>query len=54
MIKIGDFGFARIMKDELDLTNELIGTEDYMAPEIINQKPYGNQVDLYSLGILWY
>ena len=31
-----------------------VGTQRYMAPEISEQKPYNNMVDIYSSGILFY
>ena len=31
-----------------------VGTERYMAPEINEQKPYNNKIDIYSCGILLY
>ena len=32
----------------------IVGTERYMAPEINEQKPYNNKIDIYSCGILLY
>lgn len=51
--KIGDFGFAR-EKTSLPMTG-LIGTEFWMAPEVILSHPnYDEKVDTYSYGIiLW-
>ncbi|KAJ3282268.1 camp-dependent protein kinase catalytic subunit [Rhizoclosmatium sp. JEL0117] len=51
-IKITDFGFAKIIKD--DQTWTLCGTPDYLAPEIIKAKGYGKSVDWWALGILIY
>lgn len=31
-----------------------MGTKEYMAPEIIENKPYGKEIDLWCLGILIY
>ena len=31
-----------------------IGTQNYMAPEIINNEKYNNKVDIYSLGCIIY
>lgn len=31
-----------------------VGTVDYLAPEIIKRRPYGKEVDAWSLGILLY
>ncbi|KAL0089265.1 kinase-like domain-containing protein [Phycomyces blakesleeanus] len=51
-IKITDFGFAKILKD--DRTWTLCGTPDYIAPEVIQSKGYGKSVDYWSLGVLIY
>ncbi len=31
-----------------------IGTYEYMAPEVYHDRPYGNTVDIYSLGVVLY
>ena len=47
--KIGDFGLARF----LDMNaNSNCGTQNYMAPEILRSIPYGQEVDIWSLGVL--
>ena len=51
--KLGDFGVARHierMREEMSTK----GTPTYMAPEVYNHKPYGPDVDLYSLGLVMY
>ena len=51
--KIGDFGIARtIEKTTGGLSKK--GTESYMAPEVYLGKPYNEQIDIYSLGIVLY
>ena len=50
--KLGDFGVARILDHATNATR--IGTEKFMAPEIIKQEKYGSNVDLYSLGLVLY
>lgn len=39
--------------EEQSLTHG-IGTQKYMAPEIINEEPYDEKVDVYSFGVLVY
>lgn len=65
--KIADFGLSKFIKeqianshatnlDQLDHTNDLtenVGTERYMAPELI-KTDYDYKVDIYSTGILLY
>lgn len=36
------------------LTNSFVGTEEYLAPEVIHGKGYGVSVDWWTLGILMY
>ena len=49
-IKISDFGFARFILNE-SFTESHIGTYPYMAPQILQGKPYNNMSDIWSLGI---
>jgi len=48
---IGDFGLAAHGKK---LMNECCGTPQYVAPEILQNKPYTNKVDLWSVGVVLY
>jgi serine/threonine protein kinase len=49
-IKIADFGFATKSKSH-DLTGYM-GTRGYMAPEILEHKDYGKEVDMWSIGVI--
>lgn len=51
-IKITDFGLAKLNMTEGERTNSFIGTMEYMAPEVINGKGHGKDVDWWSVGIL--
>jgi len=57
-VKLFDFGLARelnpysqIGRDQYDLS-VMIGTQRYMAPEIVKGVPYGPSADIYSLAII--
>ncbi|KRX01884.1 Protein kinase-like domain [Pseudocohnilembus persalinus] len=54
LLKIGDLGFAKELKDAQSLTTTALGTAITKAPEIIEKKPYGLEVDLYSCGVILY
>ncbi|KAK4564754.1 hypothetical protein RGQ29_006715 [Quercus rubra] len=52
-IKVADFGVARIEVKTEGMTPET-GTYRWMAPEMIQHRPYTQKVDVYSFGIvLW-
>ena len=58
-IKIGDFGLSikrRLNKSNFTLEKETeqAGSKMYKSPEIIEGKPYGSKVDIYSLGATFY
>ncbi|KAK4241583.1 kinase-like domain-containing protein [Achaetomium macrosporum] len=46
-----DFGLSKVSVDS-DACNSILGTLDYMAPEVILGKKYGKAVDWWSLGAL--
>ena len=50
--KLCDFGWCVEFKDEP--RNTFCGTTEYMAPEMLNEKNYGKEIDIWSLGILLY
>lgn len=51
-IKITDFGLAKGNMADGERTNSFIGTMEYMAPEVIQGKGHGKDVDWWSVGIL--
>jgi len=51
-IRIGDLGIAKQLNSGNDFTKTQVGTLLYMAPEIINEKPYNNKVDIWALGCI--
>ncbi|EFN53943.1 hypothetical protein CHLNCDRAFT_8755, partial [Chlorella variabilis] len=62
-LKIADFGFAKKhprAADELSVMKTMLGTPEYMAPEVILAHPdlgsaaYGPAVDLWSCGVVLY
>ncbi|XP_053625231.1 serine/threonine-protein kinase fused isoform X1 [Plodia interpunctella] len=52
--KLCDFGLARIMTNSTHILTSIKGTPLYMAPELIEEKPYDHQADLWSLGCIVY
>ncbi|XP_015066121.1 serine/threonine-protein kinase STY17-like [Solanum pennellii] len=53
VVKVGDFGVARVQTQTGVMTAET-GTYRWMAPEVIEHKPYDHKADVFSFGIvLW-
>lgn len=52
VVKIGDFGVARLLPRNEDCMTAETGTYRWMAPEVIEHKPYGTKADVYSFGVL--
>lgn len=52
-VKIADFGVARVMDGAGVMTAET-GTYRWMAPEVIEHRPYSEKADVFSFGVvLW-
>ncbi|KAG9406675.1 hypothetical protein AC1031_002995 [Aphanomyces cochlioides] len=52
-IKIADFGLAKLIQGN-SMMQTACGTPGYVAPEILEGKPYGGEVDMWSLGVITY
>jgi serine/threonine protein kinase len=54
VMKIGDFGFAKVLRSEQSLNDTICGTPMYMAPEIMLGDSYTDKADLWSVGAILY
>ena len=54
LIKLIDFGFAKCFNEDNDKFQEILGSPNYIAPEILEKKPYDSKCDIWSCGILAY
>ena len=54
MIKLGDFGIARVLSETRSKAKTVVGTPYYLSPEIIKSLPYSFKSDIWSLGVLLY
>ncbi|XP_040921846.1 serine/threonine-protein kinase 17A [Toxotes jaculatrix] len=52
-IKIVDFGLSRMVCSHQEL-REIMGTPEYVAPEILNYEPISTATDMWSMGVLAY
>ncbi|XP_022772603.1 serine/threonine-protein kinase STY8-like isoform X2 [Durio zibethinus] len=53
VVKVADFGVARVQAQSGVMTAET-GTYRWMAPEVIEHKPYDHKADVFSFGVvLW-
>ncbi|KAF0307155.1 Serine/threonine-protein kinase 17B [Amphibalanus amphitrite] len=52
-VKLCDFGISRQVIGNGEL-REIMGTADYMAPEILNYEPLSLATDMWSIGVLTY
>ncbi len=54
MVKLGDFGIARVLSNTKSRAKTIVGTPYYLSPEIIESLPYNFKSDIWSLGVLLY
>ncbi|KAH0576003.1 Kinase, CAMK CAMK1 [Spironucleus salmonicida] len=54
LIKLADFGTCQMFGNEESLQKVLCGTPGYVAPEVLLQKKFTVQPDMYSVGVITY
>eukprot|EP00930_Biecheleria_cincta_P001079 TRINITY_DN102241_c0_g1_i1.p1 TRINITY_DN102241_c0_g1~~TRINITY_DN102241_c0_g1_i1.p1 ORF type:complete len:828 (-),score=184.35 TRINITY_DN102241_c0_g1_i1:50-2533(-) len=54
IVKLGDFGIARVLDSTSAGAQTTIGTPHYLSPEMVNNEEYGTKSDLWSLGVVTY
>ncbi|UYV66224.1 STK17B [Cordylochernes scorpioides] len=52
-VKLCDFGISRVLSEGVEV-REIIGTPDYVAPEILHYNPISLATDMWSVGVLAY
>ncbi|CAD8047969.1 unnamed protein product [Paramecium sonneborni] len=52
--KIADMGLSKQLASQTDLTQTYAGSPMTMAPEILENKSYGRQADIFSLGVIMF
>eukprot|EP00741_Cyanophora_paradoxa_P006399 tig00001001_g6203.t1 len=54
VVKVGDFGVGREKERDAQLVTSFYGTPLYLSPEQVDNKPYNEKVDVWSLGVILY
>lgn len=54
IVKVLDFGIAKLVKDDPKDTENFMGTPKYCSPEQLQGKELDNRSDIYSLGMIMY
>lgn len=54
IIKLTDFGMAKIVDSNKGVMSTVCGTQAYLAPEVLNNEKYDTACDIWSLGVVLY
>ena len=54
VVKIGDLGLARLLGPNSTTANSVVGTPQYISPELCHNAPYDDKCDVWSLGVITY
>jgi serine/threonine-protein kinase ULK/ATG1 len=53
-IKIADFGFSKLLGNNEEFTETMLGSPLNMAPEVLGGRKYDTKADIWSLGTCFY
>ena len=54
LVRLGDFGIAKVLDNTLASAKSVVGTPYYMSPEVCQSKPYNANSDVWALGCVLY
>jgi NIMA (never in mitosis gene a)-related kinase len=54
VLKLGDFGNARVLERNSQMAKTCVGTPNYLSPEICSRRQYNSKTDIWSLGCVLY
>lgn len=53
-LKLIDFGLSKFLEESKELTKSVVGTPNYIAPEVLRKQPHTNMIDWWSFGVIVY
>ena len=54
VLKLGDFGIAKLLDKSEEFAKTIVGTPYYLSPEIWKEKRYSRASDIWALGVILY
>eukprot|EP00948_MAST-09A_sp_MAST-9A-sp1_P001163 g1163.t1 len=54
IIKLGDFGIAKVLNSTNEFANTVVGTPYYLSPELCHGNAYNQKSDIWALGCVLY
>jgi serine/threonine protein kinase len=54
VLKIADFGFAKIFLSEDHMNKSCVGTPYYMSPQQLKRERYTSKCDIWAIGLIYY
>ena len=51
VIKLSDFGLSKVLGPK-EMAKDSFGTLSYASPEVLQNREYGKEIDLWGLGVI--
>lgn len=53
-VRVGDFGISKVLTGTHDKANTILGTPNYISPELVQERPYSWPSDIWAMGCILY